>query len=316
MGRPLIWHFGLAIISLLAAAAAWKGDFGDGEAEQALFSYPEASLRTMTWTNGKVRLELFSDAKMGLRVKTALDDSNTVAEFPASARAHEVMEKFVRFPIVRRLGKVSPKALVDFGLPSDGNEPSAEQDRLTLDFAGTSHTLVFGGSTYAQNSRYARLDQGDVVLVKSTDISAFAGRGMMLLDRRALPIAQDEIRKVHIRAGGQMRTIIQRFAEDKKRAFMADPAVPEQRLDGIGSWLKQALESRVERPADEKPQGPKALEIEVLGTNKTLGTLSLWGKTDGGALLTSSAFNQVMELGAGTFGRLQEGIDIVFEEGR
>ncbi len=315
MDRSLLWHTALSTAAVACALVAWKADFSSSDKGENLYSNSPRALESIHWTDSSIDVHLAREEGRGIRVKyKKVSDADLASKnYPASERAARLFESYALFPVARKLGKSSSDELVAFGLDEASR---AEQATLKLSFKQGERTLQFGKLTFAKSNRYAMAEDGEALLIRAKAVSLFSGNGLQLLDKRLMGIAAEDIRKIILTTSGRERHLVQRYGEDKKRAFIADPAVPDERLDASGRWVEQVLRTRIDGPSEEKPQGTPVLKVEFYGSKDSLGALSVWKLQGDYALATSTLFDTSLKLSASAYSSLLGSATEVLDEGR
>lgn len=324
MNQSLLAHGGLALVTTIAAAlAAWGPALGldpKNKDEVVLLAGDPRALASVRWVDRDHEVQLERRDAEGLWVKVSkktkaageaepgLDVEGETKEFPGSDRARELVEELVPFTAARILGTIDEAQRREFGLV----EPT---EQLLLQIAGATHTILVGNATYGSGDRYAQLND-QVFLLKSSVLTPLRGGANVLFERRALPVDQGTIRRVQVKTPDATREVIQRFGEDKKKAFYADPAVPDEKLETVTNWVDRVLKLRVERVGVDRPAGEPALVVELVNGKGSLGTLELWSPASGQSVITSTFFSAPATVTSSNAEAILRDLNAILEEGR
>ncbi|MEZ4272432.1 MAG: DUF4340 domain-containing protein [Myxococcota bacterium] len=186
------------------------------------------------------------------------------------------------------LGLASPKSqlTLQFGETKRGETKSSDKKG-----GGTKHTLEFGDSSYGGATQYARLDKGEVFLIKSSVNQGLQHGAAALLDHRAIGLTPRDIRRVVITEGNRSREVVQRYPEDRQKAYFADPAVPDEKLRQVTQWIDRVLKVRVRQVENlRKPVGSPRLVLEFSAADAPLGVIKFFEPGESDALAQSSQF--------------------------
>src|SRR5256885_1247311 len=81
--------------------------------------------------------------------------------------------------------------------------------------------------------------------------------------RAALGSAAEKPQKISITWGTASRELVQRFADDRAKAYWADAAEPDAKLEQVTSWIDRVLKLRISDLSDAKPTGTPKLIVEL-----------------------------------------------------
>ncbi|MEL6547876.1 MAG: DUF4340 domain-containing protein, partial [Myxococcota bacterium] len=229
--------------------------------------------------------------------------------FPGSSKAKELLEALTAFEGDRALGKLSDEERAKFGL----NDEKAKS--LSLSFEKRELEVVVGVEAYGTGSYYVSPPSGEVFLVGSKLLSPLRHGGGVLLDRRVLGVEREEIRRIEVRTSNIQREFVHRYPDDSSKAYYADPAEPDVRLEQTTGWLDRVLRLRTQQVVDATPSGSAELTVEVFGQGGSLATVELWRKDGAGkSFARASRFDDTLELNAGTLEKLLDDAQQVLEE--
>lgn len=231
--------------------------------------------------------------------------------YPGTEAAKELTGKLVPFRASRDLGPVASDKLGGFGL-------AAAPAQLTISFGGRTETIEVGGTTFGGGSSYVRAG-GRVYLVKTTTFNELKNGATGLTERALVVAPREKIERVLVSAGGKSREVKQRQADNRAKAFFADPAEPDKRLPEVTNWLERLMRMRMVDFTDQKPAGEPQLTVELEGDRKPLGSVKMWLPPAGDAtmaLVESTAFSGVVTVPRSTAETLFKDVDSVMSEAR
>jgi hypothetical protein len=238
-----------------------------------------------------------------------VDPAEPEKVFPGSKQARDLFEKMAPFEAARSIGKPDATKLSALGL----DEPSG---KLTLFFGDTQHVVRIGNSTYGSGDVYAQAEDGDIYLVPSKSLTSIRHGASTLLDRNAVGVEREDVDRLAVTAGPGGREIVQRDRSEKGKAFFADPAEPDAKLELVGNWLDRVLRLRVIDMTDERPAGMAAVEIEFFGGDGSLGVFKLWPAGEKHAVATSTRFETPFTVSKANADAIIKDVENVLQEGR
>ena len=322
--RAFAAHLALAVAAVVAAgAAAWMP--GSGAYEEGVILVPGKPERLDSIAFHEAGYDVIlsrdkTDAErirvsVTRKVKAPANDVEPAPQeeaakiYPGSERAKELFAEMAPLVATRSLGNVADEKLGGLGLA----DPKL---KLVLSYNGDAHEVTLGEATYGSGDRYARGSSGEVYLVAAKKISGLRNGAASMLERRALAVDAEAIRRVTITAGARVRELIQRYGEDRKKAFFADPAVPDEKLEQTTNWLDRVLKVRVADVISKTPSGPSSVAIEFHNGKGSLGKITLWQAGDKFATATSSLFDTPISISKGNAEAILRDLDAVLDEGR
>ena len=153
-------------------------------------------------------------------------------------------------------------------------------------------------------------------LIPSATLSGIRHGGSSLQDRNLIAAKEEKIERLTITGATGGREVVQRYADDRAKAFYADPAEPEAKLETIGNWLNRLFRLRVVDTVADAPTGAPAIELELFGAKGSLGKVQLWPTNDKTALATSSRFKVPVTVTKSEVDALVKDLDSVLNEGK
>jgi len=307
--RSLALHGALAGAATLAAYVAWVNPrfTRDDASIEIIAGRPEA-LDEVTWQDATNEVTVRRDgAEIRVLIATRKEGAGAAKTFPAAAAARELFGHMAPLTAVRKLGQADDAHVKAFGLA----EPQAT---LRLRYGNVTHTLRIGTATFGSGHSYVQSEDGDVFLVKASQLGDLKSGASVLAERALFAFARDKVERLVLTTPVKTRELVQRFREDAARAFWADPAEPNGRLAQAGNWVDRLLRARVSDLAAHKPSGPPALSVEGFGDGHTLGQVAIWTPSDGDALATSSTFATAVVLPRWAAEGLLKELDAVLAE--
>ncbi len=317
--RTLFTHASLAVAASALALVAWLSPKGVDESELTLIAGDAGALTAVEYQDSEAEVTLRKDgsgARVELRkrrdVKKEGEGEQSVEPpplhiYPGTDKAKGLFAELMPLPAVRRLGPADPARLPTFGL----DKPVAS---LRLVLGERTHELQIGNATYGGNTVYVRAQDGDVYLMKSSKLTDFKAGANSLIERQLLNVPREKVARLVIGAGTQRRELVHRNAEQRGKAFYADPSDAEKRLNLATSWVDRVLRLRVIEPSAKKPDAAPALSLEVLGESGALGKLSLWPASGGSAVAESSMFSTPVTIAGSTVESILKDIEAVLTE--
>ncbi|MBI5511494.1 MAG: DUF4340 domain-containing protein [Deltaproteobacteria bacterium] len=231
------------------------------------------------------------------------------APFPGSKEAEELFAKLLPLKAGRSLGKLDAGKLKPLGL-------EAPKSKLSLMVGGDTLVVEIGDAAYGTGDLYGRAADGEVFLIPAATLSSLRHGAVTLAERALLPVKDDKIERVTIAVGGAGREVTQRYPSERARAFYADPAEPEAKLELVNNWLSRALRLRIIEQVSETPQGAPAFEVEAFGAKGSLGNLKVYPPGDKVALATSSRFKSTVSIARPDVDALLKDADAAINEGK
>lgn len=317
--KSLIGHAAFAVISVVVAFTAWSAPSTttSPRAKPKLLAGNLGGLNRVVWreTNDKgIATEVEIVRKEGDATEVRVTQHGGEEDvppriFPGSKQATELLETLSAFEGERALGAVSEDERKKFGLGEDTRK------RLSLRFAQREIDVAVGAEAYGNRSTYVSPPSGEVYLVGSRVFSPLRNGGAVLLDRRVIGVERDQIRRVLVRTDGLERELVHRYPDDASKAYYADPAEPDIRLERATGWIDRALRLRTQYVVDTTPEGAPAVTLEVFGPSEAIASIELWEKNaEGKAYARSSRFEKTLEVNPATVSRLLEDTRSVLEE--
>jgi hypothetical protein len=316
MDRSLTLHALAAVGAAGLALAAWKQPAEDKKDDGVTVAKtPSMNLGAITWKDDAYDVEV---TKSGERVqvavtqKTGLKDGGPPPKarvFPGSKRATELFQSFAPFKAARHLGPPDPSKLGALGL----EKPTG---RLTLTAGAESATIEVGGTTFGSGDRYAKGPDGDVYLLKATNLNDLLHGGASLTERALLDLEAKDVERATLTLGAKGRELLQRNPGDKDNAFWADPAVPDEKLEQASGWMDRLLKLRIADLADAKPSTPPALVVELFGAKGSLAVIEVFTPDDKVAVATAPRFMGPVTIAKANAEALIRDAEKVADEGR
>ncbi len=321
--RSSIVHGGLAVAAIVVAGTAWLAPKGATDDQVTVIAGNPDETTELRWSDGDGEVAV-ARVERGVRVSvksTRPPAANPLAPaaatpppaapartrvYPGTEAAKDLFGKLVPFKVSRDLGAAAAEKLASYGL----DKPTG---KLVMKIGRDEQTVEVGGATFGGASSYVRAG-GRVYLVKATTFTALKNGATGLTERGLVTVPREKIDSVTITAGARKREVIQRSAEDKAKAFFADPAEPEKRLAQTTNWLERLMRTRMTDFASARPQGEPQLVLELTGDRKPLGTLRMWAPTDAGAVVESSAYGEPVTIPKPTAETLLKDLDAVLNE--
>lgn len=317
--RSLIVHTGIAVASLVLAYSAWGDSDGtdDRRSSVSVVSGGYGGLTKAVWKESSTKADsttvvsVTKNAEGGAEVaveKTAADGTTKTSAFPGTERADELFESLSDLKAERSLGAIDEGADAKFGLGEDSSKS------LKLMFGEKEIELKVGAEAYGSGSYYVQGANADVYLVPSRTLSSLRHGATALLDRRAVGVKNEEIKRVRVSSGAKARELVHRYPGEAGKSFFADAAEPDRKLDSVSGWIRRALGIRVQELVDQTPGGDPAVTIQIFGTDEQLAELSIWASLDEqSALAKSSRFPKTLKVSPANVKRLLGDVDSVLE---
>lgn len=316
--RSLMMHASIAGLALALAYVTWSGDGGSdsGATRPPLLRGAYGELTRLVWTEVKeggssteVVLERTDSGLTARVVKDQENSESSVIEFPATKLAEKLLTTWSEIRAERALGQLSSDNLGEFGLGKD------DTDRLSLFFGDHEETFQVGSQAFGSSSNYVLDAAANAYLVKGTSFRPLRFGANSLLDRRALPVDNAEIERVELVAADKSRELVQRYPKDVSKAFFADAAEPDEKLEFASGWIRRALALRIQELSDAEPEGDPAVRLVVSGPNDDPEQLTIWPLDHSKAWAKSSRFPKTLKMNPGATRRLLQELENVFDSG-
>jgi hypothetical protein len=315
--RSSLVHGGLAVAAIALAAWAWTSPQGKaGDAELTVLAGKADELDAVSWTDGDGQVVVGRDGsqvKVSVARKAAASSAPAGATpppmriFPGTDAARELFGKLAPLRATRDLGAVAEAELPHFGF-------GASAARLELRFGKSTEVVEVGATSFGGNGVYLRAG-GRVYLARTGVVADLRGGASSLTDRSLVSVPRTDVERVTLSAGARTRELVQRSADDRAKAFFADPAEPDTRLGQTTAWLDRLMRTRLTDFTTERPAGPPALSLHLFGERGPLGSLELWAPGDAVAIAVSSAFPTPLTVSRATAETLLKDLDAVLAEG-
>ena len=317
--KSLIGHTILAVVAALTAWLAWAEPALTNSGNETVVMVPGSpeELAAIRWQDDRYEVKLaregvesFTVSVQSLQNKEGEEEPGPAKSYPGSERAQKLFEELAPLEAARTLGVVEEGELAAYGLAS----PSGT---LGLSFGSDEEvTIPIGAATYGSGDRYAKGPNDQIYLLKSSLLGGLRHGASAMLDRNALGIAAEDIQRIVISAGMQSRELRQRYGEDRDRAYFADPAVPDVKLEKITAWVDRILKLRVVDVKQPQPRETPRVVVDLYNGKKKLGRIELWGTTDTTATARSSRFDGPVTVNKAAVEAILNDLEVVLQEGR
>jgi Domain of unknown function (DUF4340) len=189
--------------------------------------------------------------------------------FVSVSGAEGLVKSLAPLEAFRKIGKIDPKELSDFGL----DKPKGT---LRISIGGKTHSLVLGGETPGGGDRYAKdLDDGQVYAIPGEIAWNLLFAESRLVERELHKWRMNDVQRIIVSNGHAMREVVR---VPKKVGAWADPKTPSKVDETMGNWLSKLEQLRVMQYVEKPKLAPADLIVRLTFYNKTdkLGTLELW----------------------------------------
>lgn len=310
MDKSLLGHSAVALATTLAAYAAWSAPSitEDEDTVIAVAGTPER-LKSIHWHDAQSDVVVARDGDNITVTTTRLMPPAPPQTYPGSEQAKELFNRLAPLRAARNLGTMSAERLKTFGL-------DAPKTKLTLTFGDDNKIMEIGSSTYGSGDLYSRTADGTVYLLRSSSVSNLNHGAIALQDRDAVGVPRPKIERVIISAGAKRRELTQRHADDPAKAFFADPADPDRKLETATGWVERVLRLRVADLEQDAPQGEPAVVVEFIKDKESLATVRLFASSDSKAVAQVSRFKSPVGLGKASVESILHELDSVMSEGK
>ncbi len=311
--RTLAVHGLLALVAAGLALWAWRAPESSADEGLVLFEARPDEVTAVRFSDGSYDVALerrgqgFSVRVVDTKSKGPGEPLPPAKVYPATPKASDLLSRVAPLHAVRGLDPVGPEQLKAFGL-------DAPPMRLVVERGERKQELELGNATYGGGTHYARAG-GQLYLVKAALFADLKAGANALTDRTAMGVPKEKAVRVIVQtAQGKKRELLQRHADDKARAFFADPAEPDTKLEQATTWVDRVLRTRLSDFATETPGGAPALSVEVLGEDGPLGMLELWAPDGDVALVRSKAFETPLTVSKSAATAILEDLEEVLAE--
>jgi hypothetical protein len=315
MDRSLSVHAVLAILASTLAYVAWTAPKPDKDSTVVMVPGSADKLSRVSWheESWDVSVVKEGDQVSVTAVKIATGDAGVTPPapktFPGSKEADELFNKLAPLKAARALGKLAGEKQKTMGLETP-------KSSLTLRIGDEDRLVEIGDAAYGTGDLYGRTADGEVFLIPSATLSSIRHGASSLMDRNLIAAKEDKVERLSITSATGGRELVQRYAEDRTKAFYADPAEPDAKLETTGNWLNRLLRLRVVDLVTDAPSGNPAIEVELFAGKGALGKVQLWPAGDKTALATSSRFKSAVTVSKAEVDALVKDLDSVLSEGK
>ena len=314
MDKSLVGHATLAVVASALAYVAWTAPKPDKDDTVIMVPGAADKLTNILWHEDGWDVSVAREGE-GVNVTAAKTGAAIVAtpeaskSFPGSKEAEDLFGKLAPLKAARALGKLDPEHIKAMGLETP-------KSSLTLKFGATDKKVEVGDAAYGTGDFYGRTAEGDIFLIPAATLSTVRRGGASLMDRGLIAVKEEKVEHLTITGTTGGRELVQRFAEDRTKAFYADPAEPEAKLETAGNWLNRLFRLRVVDMVSDAPTGTPVVEVELFGAKGSLGTLKIWSAGDKTALAQSSRFKSMVSVSKAEVDALVKDLDSVVSEGK
>jgi hypothetical protein len=160
-----------------------------------------------------------------------IDQAGRKRGFKANKQVSALLDGFGPFEAVRSLGALEAKQLDEVKLTSP-------QAKLILRVGGKDKVFELGTRTFGTRDWYVRAAGGrEVYVVASKVIGDFEYPEGRFMQRQLRDLAEKDVSKVVLKAGGRERTFVHQNRLSEKDAFWAKADAPDQRDETIDNYL-------------------------------------------------------------------------------
>lgn len=172
-----------------------------------------------------------------------------VRRFAGGRAAERLFERLAPLTALRVLEDVPDERLEKLGL---------KPGEATFEITRGERTWRFsvGGKTFGAARRYL-LEEGShrVYLVEATALRNLEGAERQLLERSVLGKRRQDLVEVSVRAGDKSQRMLQKNRDDRRAAFWAFAAKPDEKSSVAESWVEKLFRLRVDAYVDTIPDG-------------------------------------------------------------
>lgn len=330
MDRSALVHTVVAIVAVVLAWAAWADpvDWGEPQDSVVVPGAPE-QLTQIGWSDAEYDIQITRSGEGARVAVTQLDaaDSDTgktveVAEkdataaktrdgetppakiYPGSSAATDLFAKLAPLTTKRVLGTVDSERRAAMGL----DDPSAQ---LMLGFGDRTETVAVGDATYGTGDLYASA-QDSVFLLRAKMVNMLRHGASRLIDKELFGFEASDIARVIVSDGRREREAVHRHAGSEE-AFYADPAVPDEPLEGATQWIHRLLTLRIVDVVQNRPAGAPAVTV-TFNEGGSLGRFELWPPDKRTAVATSTRFERPVTISKAQASALLRELDAVLQD--
>lgn len=204
----------------------------------------------------------------------AAPPTTEVEQFIGVKEASELFEQLAKLRAVRSLGQVNAERLTEFGLTSE------ETAELTIDVAGTPHTMILGGRTPGGGDVYAQDKQSGAVYVIGGDLAKdIELADNRLMERELLTTPEEkEVGKVVLSHGDKSRPVVH---STEHPSSWTDEAAPADKNETLTNWMKKFERLRATGYVEGEPAGLEPLVVAKFSaqSGEALGEVALAKQT-------------------------------------
>lgn len=178
-------------------------------------------------------------------------EETRVTAFKGNDKAEELWKAFSPLLALRELDTTGSSDKGVFGL-------DAPKATIEIQRGNGPLTLTVGGETWGAKDRYIGVDQ-KVYLVDDADLKPLQFGKTRLVDRNLHPLTEPDLDRVAVTRDGTTVEFVQKYREDRAKAFWARSATPDQ-ADTVGAtWLDKLFKLKAQTFV-ESGEEPTALE--------------------------------------------------------
>ena len=308
MNKSLILHATLACLSSLVAFVAWHLPEEDSSEEKVLLS---GKIKRVEWEEEKWQVSLYKkdDGALWVNIRQGDDLAEKPKEksYVASKQAEALFKGLNSLKVNRTLGKQDN--LADFGL-------AESQERVRLYYGDQMIDFDIGGGIYGKAQIYLKDQNQNIHLIAANKLSGLRHGATGLIERKAFSFALGEMDRIAVQEGGRERKLVLRKDTTSKRAFLADPAEPDTKLERTSNWLERLLRLRIIDVDGEKSDVKPFFVVKFFVGNEEIETIKLWKPSERMALMEIKRYRGPVMISKHEAQNLIDDLDLVFNEGR
>jgi len=291
--RSIPLHLGLLILTLVAAWITFRGQLqGDSPSDKEGVVVLQAAVGDVTRVvyeteRRTLRLEARRDEggrwfegselvaqDAGVETETARQPETKV--FRGGAAAESLWRQLEPLRVRRVLGHLDEKKLAELELA----DTTAS---LTLTVRGRDHRFALGGEAYGTSDRYARENDGRVVVLPVTLTGDLDIGRSRLMEHRLIRATRPEVEALEPSRLGRRARIVQHGAAQPVEAFWSLEGRQEA-SGGFAAWVDKffRLQARGYRSAEPGSDWQSEATITVESREHGLETLEIWSVEEEG----------------------------------
>ncbi|MDF1563619.1 MAG: DUF4340 domain-containing protein [Deltaproteobacteria bacterium] len=169
--------------------------------------------------------------------------------FAGGRSAERLLDRLAPLTALRAMDEVPEERLEKLGLkPAEATFSITRGDRTW--------TFGVGGQAFGGSRRYLHEEgTSKVYLVEATALRNLEGAERQLLERSIIGLKREEVAAVEARSGERSQRLVQQNRADRRAAYWAFAAKPEEKSSVASGWIDKIFRLRVDTYVEAIPAG-------------------------------------------------------------